>query len=270
MSGETKLTDKFKISANANYIISGGDRIQQGSNTSGVMLGLLRTPPTFNNDAGYVLGLDDPSGQPDGSQRNYRHGGGYDNPYWTANKNKYTDKVNRFIGSVQANYYATKWLSFTYRLGVDWFNRSVNDEMAVYSRTYPNGWIKETSEENKDFNSDLMMNIQKEIFKDFDLRFLLGWNISQLYNHLHISDGYGLVIPEYYNLNNATTMSSREATRKIRRAAFYGDLSLSWKDMIYLSITGRNDWSTTLPEGKNSILLSLYRWWFHLHRASRP
>ena len=253
LSAETKLTDKFKISGNANYMISAGDRIQQGSNTSGVMLGLVRTPPTFNNDAGYIIGANDPSGKPEGSQRNYRAGGGYDNPYWTANMNKYTDQVNRFIGSAQADWYATSWLSFTYRIGIDWWDRKANDEIAVYSRTYPSGWIKETSELNKDFNSDLIMIIQKELFTDFDLKFLFGHNMSQLYYYLQASDGYGLVIPEYYNLNNASSLSSREATSKIRRAAFYGDLSLSWKDMLYLSVTGRNDWTTTLEQGKNSF-----------------
>jgi len=253
LSGETKLTDKFKIAGNANYMISAGDRIQQGSNTSGVMLGLLRTPPTFNNNAGYILGASDPSGNPTGSQRNYRHGGGYDNPYWTSVMNKYNDRVNRFIGSVQADWYATNWLSFTYRVGIDWWDRKVKDEMAMYSRTYPAGWIKESSELNKDFNSDLMAIIQKELFTDFDLRFIAGWNMSQLYHYMQSSDGYGLVIPEYYNLNNATTMSSYEETIKVRRAAFYGDLSLSWKDMLYLSVTGRNDWTTTLVQGNNSF-----------------
>ena len=253
LTGETKITDKFKIGGNANYIITKGERIQQGSNTSGLMLGLLRTPPSFNNNAGYIIGVDDPSGRPAGSQRNYRHGGGYDNPYWTVNKNRFLDRTNRLIGAIQADYYATKWLSFTYRLGVDWWDRKVNDELAVYSRTFPAGWIKESVEVNKDFNSDLIMTIEKELFTDFDLKFMLGHNMSQLYYHSQNTDGWGLVIPEYYNLNNAQTASSYESTLELRRAAFYGDLSLSWKSMIYLDVTGRNDWSTTLPKGKNSF-----------------
>jgi len=253
LDGQTKLGDKFRISGTANYMISAGDRIQQGSNTSGVMLGLLRTPPTFDNSAGYILGINDPSGRPEGSQRTYRRGTGYDNPYWTSEMNKYSDKVNRLIGSMQADWYATDWLSFTYRAGVDWWDRKANDQLAVYSRTYPDGWIRETAEFNKDFNSDLIMTIQKKFFKDFDLKFLLGHNMSQLQYHLVTNDGLGLVIPEYYNLNNAQTIVTSEETQKIRRAGIYGDLSLSWKNMIYLSVTGRNDWSTTLPEGKNSF-----------------
>jgi len=55
--------------------------MQKGYNWSGVMTGLLRPPPSFDNAAGYELA--------DGTQRSYRHGGGFDNPYWSVNKNLY-------------------------------------------------------------------------------------------------------------------------------------------------------------------------------------
>jgi TonB-linked SusC/RagA family outer membrane protein len=251
LSGDTKLSDKWKVSGNANYIITNGNRIQQGSNTSGVMLGLLRTPPTFDNSAGYVI-----NGSlyyPDGKQRSYRHGSGYDNPYWTANMNHYVDKVNRLIGNVGIDYYATKWLSFSYRLGVDWWGRKANDEIAIGSATAPTGRLIETSETKKDFNSDLIMTIDKDFAKDFNLHFLLGNNITQLYYNLLSGTANGLLFKNYFNLNNTESQSAAEQTTDIRRAGFYGDLQLSWKSMLYLSITGRNDWSSTLPEANNSF-----------------
>jgi len=256
LSGETKLGDKVKISGNANYIISAGNRIQQGSNTSGVMLGLLRTPSTFDNSAGYIF----PESYrfPDGSapstpQRSYRHGLFYDNPYWTANMNEYKDKVNRLIGSFQIDYYATKWLSFTGRLGVDWWGRTFVDKLAKYSGTQPSGWCREGAQTSKDFNSDLIMTIDKNFGKDFNVKFVLGHNMTQMYINSMYPAANDLIIPEYYNLNNTTSPNVSEETTKIRRAGIYGDLQLAWKSMIYLSITGRNDWSTTLPKGKNSF-----------------
>ena len=62
-----------------------------------------------------------------------------------------------------------------------------------------------------------------------------------------------MVIPVYYDLNNTTSIASQELTSNRRGAGIYGDLTLSWKNMLYLSATGRNDWSTTLPQGKNSF-----------------
>ena len=252
-NGDTKLGEKVKVGVTANYIISAGDRIQQGSNTSGVMLGLLRTTPTFDNAAGYIIENGEPYGLPNGYQRNYRHGGGYDNPYWTANMNRYNDQVNRLIGSVYANYFATSWLTFTARIGIDWWDRKVQNELAIYSRTQPSGWTYETMELNKDFNSDIMATIDKNFAKDFNVKFMFGNNMSQLYWHGLNGNANDVVIPEYYNLSNTTSISATEVTTTLRRAAFYGDLQLSWKSMVYLSVTGRNDWSTTLPEGKNSF-----------------
>jgi TonB-linked SusC/RagA family outer membrane protein len=251
IAGDSKLSDKWKVSGSANYIITNGNRLQQGSNTSGVMLGLLRTPPTFDNSAGYVI-----YGSPyytDGKQRSYRHGSGYDNPYWTANMNHYIDKVNRLIGNVGIDFYANKWLSFSYRLGVDWWGRKANDQLAIGSATSPTGWCRETSETKKDFNSDLIMTIDKDFAKDFNLHFLLGNNVSELYYNYLNGSANGLVVKDYYNLNNTEAQTTSESTSDIRRAGFYGDLQLSWKSMLYVSITGRNDWSTTLPKGNNSF-----------------
>ncbi|MCX6306192.1 MAG: SusC/RagA family TonB-linked outer membrane protein [Bacteroidetes bacterium] len=245
ISGDTKLGDKFKIAGSANYMITAGDRIQQGSNTSGVMLGLLRTPPTFDNSAGYITTT--------GAQRSYRHGTGYDNPYWTANMNKYNDQVNRLIGNVQLDYFTTKWLSFTYRVGIDWWGRKAKDILAVGSNAQASGWVHESMENNKDFNSDLMMTIDKDFGKDINLKVILGHNMQQHYYYLLNGNANDVVIPEYYNLNNSTAISSTEQTNKIRRAGLYGDVEVSWKNMLYLSVTGRNDWSTTLPQGKNSF-----------------
>ncbi|MCX6241782.1 MAG: SusC/RagA family TonB-linked outer membrane protein [Bacteroidetes bacterium] len=250
LTGDTKLGQKVKLSGSANYMITGGDRIQQGSNTSGLMLGLLRTPSTFDNSAGYLL----PDMENGTMQRSYRHGRGYDNPYFTANENKYSDQVNRLIGNVQIDYYTTKWLSITYRLGIDWWGRKWNDYMNIYSSSYyPDGYNREGQEMSKDMNSDFMINIDKDFAKDFNLKVLLGQNMTQQYYKGLSATANGLVIPEYYNLNNGTTVSAATTTSEVRRAALYGDIQLSWKNMLYLNITGRNDWTTTLAQGKNSF-----------------
>ena len=250
ISGDTKLGEKVKLSGTANYMITGGNRLQQGSNTSGVMLGLLRTPCTFDNSAGYML----PDVENGTTERSYRHGRGYDNPYWTANENQYSDHLDRLIGSVQVDYFATKWLSVTYRLGIDWWGRRWKDQLNIYSSTaYPDGWNIDGQEMEKDMNSDLMININKDFARDFNIKVLIGQNMTQQYYRGLSATANGLVIPEYYDLNNGTTVSASTSTNEIRRAAIYGDAQLSWKNMLYLSVTGRNDWTTTLVQGKNSF-----------------
>lgn len=245
ISGESKLSDKFTMGGSVNYIISSGDRIQQGSNTSGVMLGLMRTPPTFNNEAGYEF--------PDGSQRNYRAGGGYDNPYWTANKNLYHDQVNRMIGNVNFTYEANDWLSFTYRLGIDWYNRKHKDQIAINSRTSPAGLVQARNGINRDINSDFLVHIKKNITEDIKTNITLGQNMTELYSYWVQGQANGLSIPMFYNISNTDNIAASESTTKIRRAGVFADIGLSYRSLIFVNITGRNDWSTTLPEENNSF-----------------
>ncbi len=119
LNSTAKLTNWVKVSTNMTYSNSRAKQIQQGSNTSGVMLGLLRTTPSFDNSAGYEF--------PDGTQRNYRNGGGYDNPYWTANKNYLDDRVDRFIGNAILNFTFTNWFSASYNVGIDTYTRNRQD-----------------------------------------------------------------------------------------------------------------------------------------------
>jgi len=245
VSGQTQLSDKFKVSGNANYMIDGGDRIQQGSNTSGVMLGLLRTPPTFNNAAGYRF--------PDGTQRNYRHGGGYDNPYWTANENIYFDKTNRILGNLQVDYFAAKWLHFTFRPGVDYYNRYRKEHFAIGSRTKSVGQVTVSSYNHFDLNSDLLAYMNWNLDEKTALYANFGWNLQQRKSNYVWGQATGLSIPDFYNLSNSANVLTGESTFEKRMMGVFFDVGVSYNSTLYLNVTGRNDWSTTLPEGANSF-----------------
>ena len=91
----------------------------------------------------------------------------------------YHDAVNRLIGSAQVDYLANKWLSFTYRIGMDWYGRKIVDNLAVGSSTQPAGWAKRGEELSKNFNSDLLMTIDKNFAKDFNVHFILGQNMTE-------------------------------------------------------------------------------------------
>ena len=103
---DNKLHDKVSISTSLNYIKSGGTKAQNGSNLSGVMLGLTRAPASYDlageGENGYMLD--------NGQQRQYFTF--YDNPYWTVYQNPFTDNINRFLGNVNLRYMA-------YRLDFD-------------------------------------------------------------------------------------------------------------------------------------------------------
>jgi TonB-linked SusC/RagA family outer membrane protein len=244
VSADHKFSKDITIGSNINFVYSTGNKIQQGSNVSGVMLGLVRTPPTFDNAYGYIF--------PNGTQRTYRGGTGYDNPYWTANKNSYDEKTSRLFGDIHAAYTPTNWLKFSYRLGLDWFTNSYKDYFAIYSRTAPAGKLSTANSINRDLNSDLLMTLHKN-FGDLDASFTLGNNLYSSFYNVTRSQANGLILVDFPNMNNTTDNRGYEGTSQKRTAALFGALSLSYKNMLYIDGTLRNEKSTTLPAEDNSF-----------------
>lgn len=255
-NGEANISSKLKASGAIAYTNSGGTRIQQGSNTSGVMLGLLRTPPTFDNSNGYggdAYMNKDAYMFPNGSQRTYRGGGGYDNPYWTVMRNPFFDNVERFIGHFQLNYNITDWLDLMYRLGGDVYSDNRKQEFSIGSRNVPGGRVYHHDITNSDVNSDLILTMTQQLTDDINLKFLLGNNLFSSSYHSLFNQGDGLIVPEFYHISNTSGQFIRESKDRLRRSAFYGDLTLDYASMLYLNFSVRNEQSTTLPKENNSF-----------------
>jgi outer membrane receptor protein involved in Fe transport len=235
------------------YTNSGGNRIQQGSNTSGVMLALTRMPRNFDVTGGTSDPKNDPASYmlPAGTQRNPYGGAGYDNPFWTVNKNPFNDKVNRFIGSAQIDVDAASWLNFTYRLGTDFYTDRRKQIIAIGSRTVPTGQVFEDHFFRQDINSDLYATADFFIVPDLRATVLLGNNIYQ-YDYQNLYNQIGnLVVPDFYNLSNSASVFGFEFNSRKRTAAVYTDVGLDFRSMLYFNATFRREWSTTLPEAKN-------------------
>jgi TonB-linked SusC/RagA family outer membrane protein len=253
ISGETKLSENLKVSGSANYVRSGGDRIQQGSNTSGVMLGLLRGTPTFDISNGHGKDgykYEDSYMYADGSPRRYAS---YDNPNWTVNKNILTDQVDRLIINASLVYTPTKEITVTYRIGDDLYSDRRKGHTAINSANIPGGQQEEDHHSNNDINSDLTINFNKELFTDLSTNITLGHNMFQSsYQQLYVQ-GNDFVVPDFYHMSNTSSQIVRESISKYRTAALYADVQFSYKNMLYLGFTGRNEWSTTLPVDNNSF-----------------
>lgn len=260
LSGESKLSDKFTTEAKIAYTNSGGVRIQQGSNTSGVMLALMRMPTNFD----ITGGSDDPVNDvaayklPDGRQRNAYLGGGYDNPFWTVNMNQFKDNVHRLTGHTSLKYIINDWATATYRIGTDWYSDRRKQHFARFSRTAPNGRVYEEQHFVQDINSDLFININKKLNDDFTITGILGHNMYQTKWQRLFVQGDNLTVPEFYQLSNAADIKARETKSEKRTAAFYYDAGFSYKSMFYFNTTGRMEWSTTLPMEKNPFFFPAF------------
>jgi TonB-linked SusC/RagA family outer membrane protein len=253
-AGEAKLSTRLRTAASVGYSHSGGNRIQQGSNTSGIMLGLLRSPITFDNSNG-ATDPTDPTAYllADGSQRNYRGGVGYDNPYWTINQNPFKDDVNRIFGFSSATYDVTKWLNVFYRLGTDAYSDNRVQSLAVNSATAPAGRMYLEKHNYRHVNSDLWVTAQHTFSEKFNGSLLLGNNLfAKKYDKMYVQ-GDGFTIPGFYHISNVASSFARSYSEQKRTAAAFFEAKMAYDDWVFLDITGRNEWSSTLPVENNSF-----------------
>lgn len=255
-TGTTALSKKMSVSAGINYVNSITDKVQQGSNISSVMLGLLRTPPTFDNSYGqagsskvdstaYML--------PNGAQRDYRGGAGYDNPYWTVNENPFVSSLNRVYGFGEADYHLADWIDLTYRVGGDVYTQDDKNAYNINSNAFPAGAIFLNDYFNSQFNSDFLITMKKKFSDKLNATLILGQNFFQLNNSVRSEQGQNFVIPGFLDMSNATSYNSSEGEAEKRTSAFYGDLQLAYDNQLYLTITGRDETTSTLAASNDNF-----------------
>jgi TonB-linked SusC/RagA family outer membrane protein len=272
ISGDTKMTDKLKISGSGNYSNSNAAIAQKGSNLSAVMVGLLRCTPTFD----LTNGLSDPANDPkaymmaDGTQRMFY---AYDNPYWSVNKNRAFDKVDRFVGNSQLDYAIFPWLNAMYRVGLDFYSEQRNSFFDNNSFDTDNGYVTASTYNFKGINSDLLLTAEKDITKDFKLTAMVGHNYYTKSTYNNYLNGDSIVLANYYDISNTKTITGGDSKTKYKIVGVFYDIKLSFRNYLFFNTTGRNDWSSTLPNGKPFFYPSynlsfIFTEAFHINKSS--
>ncbi|MEZ5045960.1 MAG: SusC/RagA family TonB-linked outer membrane protein [Chitinophagaceae bacterium] len=258
---DIKPRENLMMGAVVNYANTRGRYSQQGSNLAGIMLGLMRSPINFDNSNG----LDDPKAQEaylfeDGSMRSYRGYGIYDNPYYTINENQYNDETNRAYGNVYATWSPLSWLSFTNRLGTDYYGTNSQQNFGTQTIEIPVvGRIAKRNESYNHVYNDFLINITPYINKEVELSFLLGQNTySEKYKE-HYTQGDNLIIDRWYNINNAQNVSSRDISdSKYRRLSEFGEAKIGINNYLFFGATGRLEHATSYwPNFKPNFYYSL-------------
>jgi TonB-linked SusC/RagA family outer membrane protein len=246
----SQLSEKFSIGASAQYSGSRQIGILQGNGAQSAMFQLFSVPRSFNLEF-----YKDNYKNPDGTN-NWPINTTRDNPYFAAYEDPLTSKLNRFLGNVKVGYDVLDWLNVSYRLGVDGYTDRRKRVVAVNSNAYPLGRVLEDNFFRSEINGDLIVTAKKQnLFKkDIDATLLVGQNFNaRNYQNLYVqSDNLG--IPGFYNVSNGGSFaSSGETTRLQRLVGFYSQLSLAYKNYLFLELTGRMDKSSTLAEGNNTF-----------------
>lgn len=246
-----KPTDKLSFETAINYTRSDYDRIQQGSNTSGLLLGLYRTPASFDNSNGLgTRARNDATAYEfaDRSQRNYRGGGGYDNPYWVINNVPGTEEVHRIFGNFKTNWAINNWFNLGLNAGVDVTSDKRKQSFEIGSRTNPTGRIILDDFLTRQTDINLFLTGDGDITDDFSFNYLLGANFFTFQRDRLNEVGVGLLFPGFMDISNTTTVSGFEDINQYRSMGVFVSAQVSWRDMLYLSFSARQDYDSRLRD----------------------
>lgn len=244
VNGETTLAAWLKMGAVVNYTHSESEMAQNGSNVSGPTLSLFRMPATYDVTKNYY---------DEGLNKGNNYVSSYDNPLYTVYRNPYNSYTNRVLGNTYLNADITKDLKATYKIGIDEYGTDTRQIYDINSRgndvgNAGIGQINKSSSTHLQVYSDFLLTYTKKL-GDFSLNGLLGYNYWYSEDRYSFLRGTNLTIPNFYNLVNATDLYASNSDGFNRSQAVFAELDFGYKSLLYLTLTGRDEWNTAL--GKN-------------------
>jgi TonB-linked SusC/RagA family outer membrane protein len=181
--------------------------------------------------------------------------GNLDNPYLVAYEETNGYRRNRIIGNVQAFVDITKDLSLMVRTGMDFYAEEQDLKRPFSGKRTPLGGYYLNNLFFTEHNSDFLLSYKKTLTPDWQFSASVGANRMDQQSRSTATTAGSLVLPGIYNFSNAaagTVTTLQNNTRK-RINSIYGTAEVSYKNMLFLNVTGRNDWSSTLPSQNNSF-----------------
>lgn len=190
--------------------------------------------------------------------------GGYTaNPYYLMNNVNNDNKVDNLLASAEITYKPIEPLTLTARIGDNMTISNITQERPVYEYTNPNkgandkyfGSYAERLEKRNNLTMDLIAAFEKQIAKKLNLTALGGFNLNQIQSRaLDAQTQNGLTVPGFYNLDNSKSQPTVfQAISNYRLLGLYGQVGLSYNNLLFLEYTARNDWSSTLPAGNRGF-----------------
>lgn len=175
----------------------------------------------------------------------------FNNPYWIRNMMFEDDGRDRVYGNIEFTYDLLDWLSLVGRFGMDHYNWFRRERIAVGSLE-TSDFTKRTRD-YMETNNQIHLKFNKDV-GDFNFNGLVGGNMLRITREdFNGSTVGGLVVPGLYNVaNSISPVSVSEALVERGKNSLFGNLSIGYRDFIYLEMSGRNDVSSTLPEDNNS------------------
>jgi TonB-linked SusC/RagA family outer membrane protein len=238
--GTAQITPKLQAQATLQYINTKNIKVSRGQNS--FLLGILQWPQT-QDMADYLF--------PDGRRKALSSNASeIENPYFDVNKNSLQDDGNRSISNLSLDYQATPWLKFTGQLGLDIFAGQYSIKYHPESnraRSY-GGALDQATENTRNLTIQYYATLQKQ-FGKFGGNVRLGSSIFNNSQAILSTRGERFYVPDFNSINNTDPTTQRSLSNLIRRrlVGAWGSATFDYDKFLFLTVTARNDWSSTFP-----------------------
>lgn len=247
LTGVGQITKNLRATTSFNYI--GTNNLQPLRSAQGFLIGMLAFP--FYLDARQYLTADGRRFRTFGEDAN-----DLDNPFFNVYKNINSNRINRTVGNIQLDYNVTPWLTLAGILGADIFSTRYNRFQHPESNAgiTAKGFVENATENSQLLNGNFRATAKKD-FGKLKTSLMVGTTIDDRRYETTAIYGEQLYLPDFNSINNTLNSTQRNKATLLQRrlVSVLGSLNLSYADMLYLTVTGRNDWSSTLPVQNNSF-----------------
>jgi TonB-linked SusC/RagA family outer membrane protein len=192
----------------------------------------------------------------------------YQNPYFVIDNNRVNDRRNTLLGNIDLSYKVKDWLRVQYRLGTTTINQSsltTQDryDYSSYITTRPRptnksgstipGFVQDLRSEQTRINSDFFISMDKT-FGDINVKAIVGNNVQQFDSRYNFAASTALAVPGLFNLSNRIgNPLTFDGNAQTRSYSFYADLTLGYKDFLFVHGSGRNDNISILDPANRSF-----------------
>ncbi len=255
-NNQTFFNNYVNLTTKANYIYTNANRVQQNSNTAGLYLGLLRTPPDFENASYKGTYFNNAGVAFPNRQRSYRRYLGnninpvYNNPLWTTDEQKGTTTVNRFNANTNLNINPISWLQLDLRGGVDTYVDKRVYFSPIGSASFVNGRLDNEDFTNTEINLDAIarLDFPNLIPDKVGLNATVGYNINDRNRKvLYAATSNFLVNSQLQTFTNGIApFEVSNNTNHIRSNRLYSILSFDFLNQVFLNLSGTQEAASTI------------------------
>lgn len=243
------------LNADLSMLYAHAENHQPFKGVAGPLLGLLVWPQT-DNASDYLT--------PAGSRRRLTTLAAsteYDNPYFNVDKNKIESRNNRIVTNLSVTVTPFTWGYLKTNLGVDSYtnqNLVLRHPESAAGFTW-NGVLDIGADVVRNVNSQTLLNLNnRALGKGFNLSGLLGNAVRDEKSSTDAMTGQDFLDPNFVSINNTNLRYSQQTTTQRRVVSAFGQATVDYNNYLYFTVTGRNDWTSTIPRERNSFFYPSY------------